>query len=325
MSMCPYSLAERVVAKGEGISKEEAIALMRLPHSATLDIVACGQRIRSAFTAERTFTCGIVNAKSGRCSEDCAFCAQSRFHSTKAPVYPLQSADTLFDRAVLLAQEGANRFGIVTSGHSVGDREIDTLCETARRITTETDLMLCASLGQLTHDRALRLFEAGFSSYHHNLETARSFFPAICTTHEYDEDIATVNHAQAVGFRVCCGGILGLGESMEQRVELAVTLRQLGVPSIPLNFLHPIAGTRLAGETPLAPFEALRAIAIFRYILPRRDIVIAGGREFCLGEYQSWSFMAGANGMMIGNYLTTQGRNMQDDTEMFRIMGIGNI
>lgn len=317
-----YALSEQVVQSGNGIARPDAEMLINLPASATLDLLAGAQRIRSAFKAQSTFTCGIVNAKSGKCSENCSFCAQSKYHSTGAPIYPLISRDALLDRARELEDAGATRYGIVTSGMALTDKELDTVCEAATAITTQTAIKVCGSLGQLNEVTALRLKQAGFSSYHHNLETARSHFPEICTTHEYDEDIASVAVALKAGLRVCSGGILGLGESREQRVELACTLRDLNVPSIPMNFLTPVKGTRLEHQPVLEPFEALRAIAVYRFILPQQDILIAGGRENTLGDFQSLIPMAGANGLMIGNYLTTGGRNMTDDMHMLSSMGV---
>lgn len=321
-----HGLAQRIVRAAHPaqarLTEEEALALAALPRSAAMDLVGGARRIAAACRGNAAFTCGIINAKSGRCSENCAFCAQSAHHATGVAVYPLLSNQDLMDRAMQLADAGADRYGIVTSGNTVTDRELDSLCEAAQRIITRTGLGLCASLGQLTPDRAARLRQAGFSSYHHNLETARSFFPHICTTHPYEDDVTTVRHALDAGFRVCSGGILGLGESPAQRVELAFTLRDLGVHSVPVNFLNPIAGTRLADRPTLHPFEALAALALFRFILPDRDILVAGGRETTLGDYQSWVFMAGANGLMTGNYLTTSGRDMAADMAMLDDMGL---
>lgn len=318
----PYSLAKHVADTGTGVTEAEALALAGLPASQTMDLIAGARQITTACKQDAAFTCGIVNGKSGRCSENCAFCAQSRHHDTGVPVYPLLETRALVDRALELADAGANRYGIVTSGNTVSEQELDRLCEAAASISARTPLKLCASLGQLTQERALRLCQAGFSSYHHNLETSASFFPSICTTHPYEDDLETVRHALQAGFRVCSGGILGLGESRAQRIELALTLRDLGVHSVPVNFLNPIAGTRLAGQPRLGPMEALRSLALFRYILPDRDILVAGGREVTLGEYQSWVFMAGANGLMIGNYLTTTGRGMEDDMNMLQELGL---
>lgn len=324
------SLTEQVLDTSKNpssISTEQALGLAALPSDLALDLMAGARQIAAAFKADATFTCGIVNGKSGRCSEDCSFCAQSRHHDTGVAVYPLLETEALVDKARVLADAGADRYGIVTSGNTVNDRELDRLCEAAQQIIDNTPLKLCASLGQLTPERALRLRQAGFSSYHHNLETAESYFPQICTTHPYGDDVATVRCAVEAGFRVCSGGILGLGESPAQRVELAMTLRDLGVHSVPVNFLNPIAGTRIAGRyqasrRSISPMEALMSLALFRFILPEKDILVAGGREITLGEYQSWVFMAGANGLMIGNYLTTTGRDMADDMAMLHELGL---
>ena len=314
-----------------GITGEEARAVAALPASDILDILAVAQAVRSARKGPLATTCGIVNAKSGRCGEDCAFCAQSSRHATDAPVHALLGPDALLRHAEELARAGVRRFGIVTSGNALSEREFDAVCHAARLLRERVDIGLCASLGQLApgsenrRERALRLKDAGISSYHHNLETARSFFPQVCTTHPYDDDLATVREAARAGLRTCCGGILGLGETWEQRVELALTLRELDVDSIPLNFLHPIPGTRMGHRSPLPPMEALRAIAVFRLLHPARDILVCGGREATLGQWQAWVFAAGANGLMVGNYLTTAGRALADDMEMLAALGVGGL
>jgi biotin synthase len=201
------------------------------------------------------------------------------------------------------------------------DEEVDTVCSAAKRIGREMNITVCGSLGVLNQSIAVRLKQGGLSVYHHNLETARSHFDRICTTHSYDEDIQSVKTARASGMRVCSGGILGLGESWEQRLELAFTLRDLNVDGIPLNFLNPIPGTRMENMPLLSPMEALKCIALFRLINPAKDILICGGREVTLRDYQSWIFLAGANGLMIGNYLTTQGRNIRMDIDMLKHSG----
>ena len=180
----------------------------------------------------------------------------------------------------------------------------------------------CASLGSLTPEAAAALRAAGLVRYHHNLETARSFFPSICTTHSYDSRLATLKTARAVGLQLCCGGIFGLGESWQQRIEMALELRELGVQSVPINFLNPVPGTRLGNRTPLPALEGLRVIALYRFLLPQADIKVAGGRAPCLGDLQSWAFYAGANSLMVGNYLTTPGRPVQDDLKMIRSLGL---
>ncbi len=263
--------------------------------------------------------CSIINAKSGRCMENCAFCAQSAHHKSSPPVYPLKSYDEIIAGAERAQEEGSHCYGIVTSGTKPQKgREFDTILTAIHEIRERFDIEPSASLGLLTDDLAKELADAGCATYHHNLETARSFFPNICTTHDYEEDVETVRIAKAAGMKVCCGGILGLGESVEQRVELAETLRSLDVDSIPLNFLNPIAGTPLENHKSLTPLDCLRIITMFRYFLPNKPISVCGGREPNLRELQSWIIMAGASGTMIGNYLTTSGRGREVDLQMFK-------
>ncbi|MBU4415015.1 MAG: biotin synthase BioB, partial [Proteobacteria bacterium] len=242
----------------------------------------------------------------------------SAHHKTGIESYPLLDKEKMVNNSILMEKAGATKYSMVTSGHSLSDGEIDSIGHTAEEINKKTDLSVCASLGQLTEPMAIKLKEMGVTTYHHNLETARSYFDQICTTHDYDEDIQTVKIAKSAGLRVCSGGILGLGETWAQRVELAFTLKELDVDSIPINFLNPIPGTRMENRSLIPPMEALKSIAIFRFINPDKDITICGGREKTLGDFQSWIFMAGANGIMIGNYLTTKGRSAEMDIDMIR-------
>ncbi len=317
-------IAERITSGADPLlSPSEALELARLPESATLDILSVAGLARAARKPAAAFTCGIINAKSGRCPENCAFCAQSAHHQTDSPVYPLYDTDTLLRRAEELAANNVDRFGIVTSGTAPSDRDFDALCESALRIGREVKIGLCASLGLLTLERAARLREAGFTSYHHNLETSASHFPSICTTHAYEQDLETVRVARSAGFRVCSCGIFGLGETWEQRIELSQTLTDLGVDSLPLNFLNPIPGTPLGDSPLLPPSEALRVVALMRLLHPEQDVLICGGRSKTFGQWQSWVFAAGANGVMTGNYLTTKGCAFCDDAEMYEVLGLG--
>lgn len=302
------------------ISLDEASQLARRPPEETPDILLASHKVTQRFKKGKIFTCSIINAKSGACSEDCAFCAQSASHDTGITPHPLLETDEMIAHAESMWQAGATRYSIVTSGLRLPRSEVDSIAETAATIRRGTGLGLCASLGTLSDTMATALKEGGVTTYHHNLETAESFFDEICTTHPYTLDVDTVKLAKSVGFRVCSGGIMGLGETWEQRVELAFTLQKLDVDSIPINFLNPIPGTRLAHRTPLSPWEALRTIALFRLINPDKDITICGGREMTLKDYQSWVFFAGANGIMVGDYLTTQGRNVDTDMAMIRDM-----
>ena len=303
------------------ISYVEACLLAALREDETIDLIMCANKIRQKFKQNRVVNCSITNAKSGCCTEDCAFCAQSSYHETDIPAHALLSEERLVDDAVSLYNNGATEFSMVTSGYELTDAEMATIGRAANQIKEQTGLMICSSLGVLTESRARQLKESGVSAYHHNLETARSFFDQVCTTHPYEDDVETVKIAKAAGLKVCCGGIFGLGESWEQRIELAITLRDLDVDSIPINFLNPIAGTRMADRPLLSPMEALKCISLFRLINPRKDITICGGREVTLRDLQSWIFAAGANGMLVGNYLTTRGRDIKTDREMIKDLG----
>jgi len=285
-------------------------------------LLTVADRLRRERFGNRVHLCSIVNAKSGRCPENCAFCAQSAHHDTKAPVYPLVSAERIVSEAEEAVRRGARCYGIVTSGTSVTDQEIETICEAVRTIRERLPITPSCSLGILTDEKLQRLKEAGVGTYHHNLETSRTFFPRICTTHDYEEDVETVRAAKRTGLTVCSGGLFGMGESLRDRVELALLLRDLSVDSIPLNFLNPIQGTPLAGISAITPRECLRTIALFRVICPTASISVCGGREYNLRDLQSWIFRAGANGMMIGNYLTTSGRNPDDDLRMLADLGL---
>lgn len=301
---------------------DQAMAITAMTSEQTLDLIVLANKIRQRFQPTRLFKCAIINAKSGRCPEDCAFCAQSVHHHTDVQTYDLLSPDQLVQTGLEMAAAGATHYSVVTSGTALTKADIDTVCRVARRLSVETDLTLCVSTGLLGADAARQLKAAGISRYHHNLETARSFFEQICTTHDYDDDINTVKVAKAAGMLVCSGGIFGMGESWEQRLELAFTLKELDVDSVPINFLNPVQGTRLADLPLLPPMEALKIIALYRFIHPQKDITICGGREVTLKDFQSWIFPAGANGLMVGNYLTTQGRSIDMDLEMIESLGL---
>lgn len=311
-------LAEQVI-NGKPPSRTQGLAILNARGAALTAYLAGAHRLRELAFGSRVQLCSIVNAKSGRCSENCAFCAQSGHFSTNAPVYPLKSREEIVAGALRAQAEGSHCYGIVTSGTRLEKgTELETVLAAIREIRNCSTIEPSASLGILDEDTARALAEAGCVTYHHNLETARSFFPLICTTHDYEDDVRTVHLAKAAGMKVCCGGILGLGESLEQRVELAETLHELAVDSVPLNFLNPVAGTPLEGQRDLTPMDCLRSIALFRYYLPTTPISVCGGREANLREFQSWIFMAGASGTMVGNYLTTVGRDRDTDLQMIQ-------
>jgi biotin synthase len=308
---------------GSEISGEDAISLSATSGGDLFFLFAEANRIREHFLGNKAYLCSIINAKSGRCPENCAFCAQSSHHSTETPVFPLVDEEKMVSCARDAQANGSTCYGIITSGTGIKKgQELERICRAVQRIRKETDISPSCSLGVIDIDIANTLKNAGVGTYHHNLETSRSFFPNICTTHNYEEDVETVRVAKRSGMRVCCGGIFGMGETAAQRVELALTLRELDVDSVPLNFLNPIKGTPLEGAEHIAPMECLTTIAIFRFILPKVRISVCGGRETNLRDLQSWIFMAGASGTMIGNYLTTAGRPMEQDIRMIRDLGI---
>jgi biotin synthase len=313
------------VINGGAPTPEEAVQLAEAEGSDIFDLFRGATRIKDHFVGAEVHLCSIINAKSGRCAENCAFCAQSAHHKTDAPVYPLVDEEQMVQSAHQAEAMGSACFGIITSGTTVTGKDLDSIVSALQRITTETSIHPSCSLGIIDEATAVKLRDAGMDTYHHNLETAESFFPSICTTHDYQDDVNTVRAVKKAGVKVCSGGIFGLGENAAQRVEMAFTLKELDVDSVPLNFLNPIEGTKLEGATNITAMECLKTIALYRFILPDKRITVCGGREKNLGDLQSWIFFAGANGTMIGNYLTTLGRNVQVDHKMFSDLGLKTV
>jgi biotin synthase len=259
--------------------------------------------------------CTICNAKSGRCSEDCAFCSQSSHARTDAPVYPLLAEKDLQEGALAASKSQISRYSWVTSGKRLSKREIVALADAIEGLDGRA-MHFCASLGTLDLEDFEILKKAGVTRYHHNLETCEGLFSRICTTHGYGERVETIIKAKQAGLSVCAGGLFGVGETDEQALELALSLRELEVDAVPLNFLSPIKGTRLEGCHGLTPLRCLKIITMFRYVLPDKDILICGGREANLKDLHPLIFYAGASGIMTGNYLTTEGRTLEKDLEM---------
>jgi biotin synthase len=285
--------------------------------------LAEANRVREAHFGRRVSFCVIINAKSGLCSEDCAFCSQSRVSRAEIPRYPLLSREKLMEGAQAAAAAGAARFSLVTSGRDIGtSREKEVILEAVAAIRERVGIKVCASLGLADRVFLEELKAAGLSRYHHNLETARSYYPKICTTHRYEERLATVAAAKAAGLEICVGGIFGLGETLRQRQEMAQTLKELDPDAIPLNFLHPLPGTRLAEQPLLPPLEALQIIAAFRLSFPEKTLIICGGRLPTLRSLGPLMFVAGANALMTGDYLTTKGRLPEADREMVQDLGL---
>lgn len=312
---------EKKVLKGEGLSYDEGCELINTSDEYLFDLLASSEKVRKSFKGIEINLCSIINAKSGNCPEDCVFCSQSTHYNTGVKTYPMVGANDIIETAKMAAQNRAREFSIVTSGTSISNDEVDTLVDALKGIK-KLSIERCASTGILDRETLYKLKEAGLQNYHHNLETARSFFHNICTTHDYEADINTIKTAKELGFYVCGGGVFGLGESKEQRVELAVTLRELKVDSIPINFLNPRPGTPLEKVNNLTPIECLKIISLYRFMLPTKDIVVCGGRQINLRDMQCLIFAAGANGMLIGNYLTTMGRSEHDDLKMIEDLGL---
>jgi biotin synthase len=306
------------ILKGGSITPQEAVAL---PSCDFYDLLHAANKIRRHFKGENVNFCSIVNAKSGVCSENCSFCAQSGHHRTSTPVYPMVTAETIMDHFKAATAAGARCFGIVTSGRRLAPEDVATVCAAVEKMK-DPSVRLAASLGEIDEASLRRLKESGVARFHHNLETAESFFSNICTSHRYQDRVRTVRTAKSLGLEVCCGGIFGLGESRAQRVEFAFTLKDLDVDSIPMNFLNPVQGTPLERQQPLDGREMLRTIALFRFVLPSKEIGICGGREANLRDLQSWVFYAGANRIMVGGYLTTGGRRVEDDRQMIKDLGL---
>jgi len=284
----------------------------------TLELLRLANEAREAQLGSKFELCSITNAKSGLCPEDCKFCAQSSRHSTQIPIYPLKSMAEILKEAQRAREIGAERFGIVTSGRALAPGEVKLVAQTIREIKKQTNLKLCASLGSLPKSSLVILKESGLERYHHNIETSPEFFPHVVSTHSFDEKIKTIKAAKELGFEVCSGGIIGMGEDEDDRISMALVLKELQVDSVPINILVPIAGTPLEKKPPISILDILRAIALFRLILPDKSIKIAAGRESILKDFQGQVFLAGANGMLIGGYLTLKGREIEEDHRLVK-------
>lgn len=315
------SLADKVLQGGE-ITRQEAEQLIAVSDDDTMLLLAMADKIRQKFTGNAVDCCAIINGRSGRCPENCKFCAQSAHYNTGVEEYSLLAENDIVAAAKKAKAAGAVRFSIVTSGR--GQSKADdfvNICKTLTRIKAEVGIEICASLGILTEEQAVELKKIGVTRYHSNIETAPSHFPDICSTHTYEDKMFTIRNAQKAGLRVCSGGIFGLNETPEQRVEMAFELKRLGIDSVPLNLLAPIQGTPFENNKELVPLEILRAYAVFRFVLPQALIRTAGGREVNLRDLQALALNGGLNGIMVGGYLTTGGRSTDDDQRMINDLG----
>ena len=311
------------VLNGEEITKQEALELAKIDKNKILELLAAANQIKNNFMSDQVSMCSIVNAKSGSCSEDCSFCAQSAHHNTTVESYPLLKQEKILTQAKAMDQQGAKHFGIVTSGRGIETKqEFQQILDTVAKIKKETDLEVCASLGTLEDQQVEKLAEAGLKRYNHNLETSRNYYPEVCSTHDYQDRVDTIKALKNQEIEVCCGGIIGLGESFADRIDLAFTLKNLEIDSIPLNILNAVEGTPLEKNDEISPLEALQTAAIFRFINPNKVIKLCGGREKNLRDLQSLSLLAGVNGLLVGNYLTTEGRSVEDDLQMIDDLGL---
>ncbi len=299
--------------------RRELLALIDDFQQGGEELIARAHRIRRCRFGRAVRLCSIVPGKLGGCPGDCSWCAQSAYW-TKHPAPPQRTDHSEIVAAAEAASAlGAANIGIVNSGLRPSEKDLDEVIRSAEAIRERLSIGVCASLGALWDEQARRLADSAVVRYHHNLETSRKFFPSVVTTHSYDEKLRTLRIAKQAGLRICCGGLLGLGETWEDRIELACTLRDEVQPDVvPLNFLVPIPGTPLENRKPMPPRDILATIAVFRLILPSVDIKVAGGRETNLRNLQSWVFYAGATSCMIGHYLTTAGQDPQNDLNMIK-------
>jgi len=309
------------VLEGGSVNMKEIYPLLETKGPDIIELAAVANRVREEFNGNEIDLCSLLNAKSGRCPEDCGFCAQSAHYKTEALVYPMMDTNRIVEEAEKAQRKGTGRFCLITSGRELNDEEFETILRALDRIRRETTLDLDCSLGTLSEERAEALKKVGVTRYNHNLETAETHFPKICTTHSFRDRIKTIEVLKDQGFSICCGGIIGLGESPQQRLELAFSLRQLGIDCIPFNILNPRPGTPLEHSESIPPMEIIKTISLFRLVLPKGTIKIAGGREANLRDLQSLALLAGANGLIVGNYLTTPGRNAEDDFRMIKDLG----
>ena len=305
------------VLNGKQITKEEALFLYEQP---LLELCRNADRIRQHFCSNQFDICTIINAKSGSCSENCKFCAQSSHNRTCAAKYPLLPKEEILSQAKVNHQQGVLRYSIVTSGKRLSDEEVDEMCEAVREIKEKVGISVCVSFGLLNERQFRKLKESGVTRVHNNLETSRRNFPNICTTHTFDDKVQAIRAAQAAGLSVCSGGIMGLGETEEDRIDMALSLRELGIKSVPVNMLNPIPGTPFENNEKLTEEDMRRIVAIYRFILPEAFIRLAGGRGL-LPDKGKNCFTSGANAAISGDMLTTAGITTQLDMELLNELG----
>jgi len=323
----PVRIAElgRRALGGGHITRAEAMWLFDLEESADIyDLLSWANRIREHFKGNKIHLCSIVNAKAGACSENCSFCAQSSFYQTGSPKYGFVDPEPVSEAADEANKHGITAVGLVAAWKGLNEGPmLDEVCERIRELKVGGKTRPDASLGIIKSQKvADRLKEAGLECYGHNLESSRRFFPQTCTTHSYEDRIETIGYLKKAGLKICSGGIIGMGETREDRCDLAFSLKEIGANVVPINILNPIPGTPFEKLAPLPVMEILKTIACFRFILPRQEIMIAGGRTVNLRDAQSMIFMAGASALMVGNYLTTLNQPVEKDLQMLKDLGL---
>ncbi len=302
---------------GDDILKEEAILLYQEPLE---ELCQAANEIREHFCQNRFDICTIINGKSGKCSEDCKYCAQSAYYHTSAKEYPLLDTKEIVRQAKYNAQQGVLRYSIVTSGRALKASELEQMCEAIRAVREQVDIKVCVSFGLLNEEQFGAVKAAGASRVHNNLETSRRNFPNVCTTHTFEDKVQAIKAAMAAGLSVCSGGIMGLGETVEDRIDMAFTLRELGIKSVPVNMLNPISGTPYEGNVRLTVEDMRRIVAVYRFILPDGSIRLAGGRGL-MEDKGEGCFGSGANAAISGDMLTTAGYTIETDMEMLHRLG----
>lgn len=315
--MINISKLKEDILNGKLIKKDEAMELYRLNAD---ELYSAADEIREKFNGDKIDLCSIINGKSGRCSENCRYCAQSAHFKTGIEEYEMLSYEDIKKEAEKNYNNGVHRFSIVTSGKGLSGNDFSTVVEYYKRLNNESLINLCASHGIISKDSLRKLKSSGVKRYHHNIETSKRFYSEICTTHSYKDRIQTILNAKEVGLEVCSGGIIGMGETIEDRIDMAFELRNLEIISIPINILMPIKGTPLESQEHLTEEEILKTIAIFRFINPKANIRLAGGRSL-LSNYGEKAFKAGANATITGDLLTTCGNTIKQDINMLENMG----
>jgi biotin synthase len=309
------AIANRVIAGGD-ITRDEAKQLFLVQGGELYDLFYAANKVRRHFHSNKVTFCSILPTKFGNCSEDCKFCAQSAHYDADVDAYPMMDGETVEKACASARDNGASAFGIVNSGRGPNKKEWPKIMEAIESMKKVDGITHCATLGTLNESQARDLKAAGIRRINHNLETSKEFYPKVVTTHSWQDRVDTVKIAQKAGLEACCGCIFGMGESVDDRVSLGFSLKELNPHVVPLNFLHPIAGTPLENVPKLKPMEILKIIAVMRLILPKQDLKVAGGREKNLRDLQSWIFYVGGTSGLIGNYLSTYGRANQEDLQM---------